>query len=74
MQIILFGRLAEITGGPVSVNDAADTDSLIRDLHKTYPALADSKYMIAVNKEIVNVNTILDENSVVALLPPFSGG
>jgi sulfur-carrier protein len=74
MQIILFGRLTEITGGPVSIDHATDTDSLINYLHMTYPALAESKYMIAVDKEIVNANTLLNKNSVVALLPPFSGG
>jgi molybdopterin converting factor small subunit len=74
MQIILFGRLADIAESPIVVNYAADTDSLIKELHKTYPALAESKYVIAVNKQVVNSNTLLNENSVVALLPPFSGG
>lgn len=74
MQIILFGRLAEIAGSAVFVNDAADTENLIKDLHKIYPALAETKYVIAVNKQVVNSNTLLNENSVVALLPPFSGG
>jgi sulfur-carrier protein len=74
MRVILFGRLAEIAGSPVVVNDAADTDSLMKDLQKAYPALAESKYMIAVDKQVVNSNTLLNENSVVALLPPFSGG
>jgi sulfur-carrier protein len=74
MQIILFGRLAEIAGGAVFVNDAADTENLIKELHEMYPALAETKYVIAVNKQVVNSNTLLNENSVVALLPPFSGG
>lgn len=74
IRIILFGRLADIAGSSVSVNDVADTDGLISILNKTYPALAESKYVIAVNKQVVNSNTSLNENSVVALLPPFSGG
>jgi molybdopterin synthase sulfur carrier subunit len=74
MQVILFGRLAEITGNRTFPNDATDTDSLVKDLHKNYPALADSKYVIAVDKEIIEANTLLNEKSVVALLPPFSGG
>jgi molybdopterin synthase sulfur carrier subunit len=52
----------------------ADTDGLVRALHSTYPALAESKYVIAVNKQVITSNTSLDENSVVALLPPYSGG
>lgn len=70
----MFGRLADITGSSVIVNAVADTDSLIDALHKTYPALAESKYVIAVDKHVITSNTLLSEKSVVALLPPFSGG
>ena len=74
MHIILFGRLADIAGNSILVNDIADTDSLINALQNTYPALAEAKYVIAVNKQVITSNTLLNENSVVALLPPFSGG
>ena len=70
----MFGRLADITGGPISVNDITDTEGMISALHKKYPALAEIKYLIAVNKQIVTENTNLDSDSIVALLPPFSGG
>jgi molybdopterin synthase sulfur carrier subunit len=74
IHIILFGRLADIAGSSVSLDNVADTDGLVRALHRTYPALAESKYVIAVNKQVITSNTSLDENSVVALLPPYSGG
>ncbi|TAL49285.1 MAG: MoaD/ThiS family protein [Chitinophagaceae bacterium] len=74
VNIILFGQLTEIAGNAVSVDNVADTDSLVRILHKRYPALADTKYVIAVNKQVVNRNIPLNNNSTVALLPPFSGG
>ena len=74
IRIILFGQLADIAGNSVFVNDVTDTDGLISVLHKTYPALAESKYVIAVNKEVITSNTLLNENNEVALLPPFSGG
>jgi molybdopterin converting factor small subunit len=74
MHIILFGRLAEIAGSPVFLDNVTDTDSLIKDLQNTYPALAESKYVIAVNKQVITSNTLLNEKSEVALLPPFSGG
>ena len=73
LKVIMFGRLADIAGNTVSVN-ALDTDSLITILHKDYPALANTKYLIAVDKQIINENTVLNNNSTVALLPPFSGG
>jgi sulfur-carrier protein len=74
VKIILFGRLAEIAGSAVFVTDVADTDSLISALRKTYPAIAEAKYVIAVDKRVITSNTLLNEKSVVALLPPFSGG
>ena len=74
LHVILFGRLADIAGNSVIVNAVADTDSLVSALHKTYPALAESTYVIAVDKHVISSNTPLSEKSVVALLPPFSGG
>jgi len=74
LKIILFGRLADIAGDSVAVDDVSDTDDLVKTLHKNYPALADAKYVIAVNKQVINANTFLNNNSVVVLLPPFSGG
>ena len=74
VKIILFGRLADIAGNAVSVKDVTDTEALVSALHQKYPALAETKYVIAVNKQIVKENTALNSDSVVALLPPFSGG
>jgi molybdopterin converting factor small subunit len=74
LRIILFGKLADIAGNSVAVSDVADTDSLVNALHKNYPELAQAKYIIAVDKQVIKGNTILKNNSVVALLPPFSGG
>ena len=74
INIIIFGQLAEIAGSTLSLENVTDTNTLVKELHSLYPALSDSKYVIAVNNKMVNENTILDENSTVALLPPFSGG
>lgn len=74
VKVILFGKLADIAGNSLSVAKVADTDSLVAALHKDYPALTHAKYVIAVDKQIINENTALNKNSMVALLPPFSGG
>jgi len=74
VKIILFGKLAEIAGSSVSIDNVTDTDSLINVLHKNYPALTNIKYVIAVDKQVIKENTILSRKSTVALLPPFSGG
>ena len=74
VKIILFGKLADIAGGSVSVDNVADTDSLVDSLNKRYPELATAKYVIAVDRQVIKENTILNKKSTVALLPPFSGG
>jgi len=75
MNVKIFGQITEITGSAsISVNGAEDTDALMKKMHKLYPSLSGSKYAIAVNKKIIRNNTALDDDSEVALLPPFSGG
>jgi molybdopterin synthase sulfur carrier subunit len=74
VKIILFGKLAEIAGASVSVDNVADTDSLINALHKDYPEFTKTKYVIAVDRQVIKENTVLNKESTVALLPPFSGG
>jgi molybdopterin synthase sulfur carrier subunit len=70
----MFGRLADIAGNSVSVKDVTDTNGLQDALHKSYPELANTKYIIAIDKQVIKENTELNKNSTVALLPPFSGG
>jgi molybdopterin converting factor small subunit len=75
INVILFGQLTDITcTDSVMLEDVADTDALVQSLHQTYPALSQSKYLVAVDKTIIETNTILTDNCTVALLPPFSGG
>ena len=74
LKIILFGKLADIAGGSVSIDNVDDTDSLVDSLNKRYPELATTKYVIAVDKQVITGNTVLNKKSMVALLPPFSGG
>lgn len=74
MQINIFGQLTDITGGNIELNDIADTNHLVEELNKNYPQLINAKYVIAVDKKIIAENTILNNQSYIALLPPFSGG
>jgi len=75
IRIMIFGQLTDIiNSNELTLTGIADTNSLVGELNKCYPALAETKYMMAVNKQTVTANTILKEDSIVALLPPFSGG
>ena len=75
IKMKIFGQLAEIIGSDqITVKDMEDTDQLVRYLKVLHPQLGEIKFSIAVDKKIIEENTILTGNSVVALLPPYSGG
>ena len=73
VKIESYGQLAEITGKAFSL-DVNDTNHLTRILTDKYPAFANMKYMVAVNRKVVSTNTQLNPTDSVALLPPYSGG
>jgi molybdopterin synthase sulfur carrier subunit len=75
VKIIFFGQLTDITGNDtVAVENISDTDGLVMEINKLYPAMSGVKYIIAVDKKVIQENTVIGETSNVALLPPFSGG
>jgi sulfur-carrier protein len=75
MIVLVFGQLKEITGSDrVNVPAAASTEELVEYFAATYPAMAELKYLIAVDKEIIQENTMLTDKNTIALLPPYAGG
>ena len=75
IEIISFGKLAElITINRLEVDAVFDTDALKRNLEEKFPELKNTKYKLAVNRQIVHTNTELTAGVVVAIMPPFSGG
>jgi molybdopterin converting factor small subunit len=74
IKVIIFGQLCDLLGESLILQDVADTTSLTAILKERYPGMADAKYLMAVNKKLITGNTLLTNNSTVALLPPFSGG
>jgi sulfur-carrier protein len=73
--ILFFGQIAEITGSTdLLLENLADTNHAIASLQEKFPALKNSKYIIAVDKKIINKNTLLTNNNTIALMPAFSGG
>jgi len=43
-------------------------------LKNEFPGLLNTKYALAVNKQVIHQNTSLSNDDTVAILPPFSGG
>ncbi|MBW7951608.1 MAG: MoaD/ThiS family protein [Chitinophagaceae bacterium] len=75
ISVLVFGHIAEIVNTEkLILQNVKDTDELNEQLKKEYPLLQKLAYSIAVNKKIIQSNTILTNEDVVAILPPFSGG
>jgi molybdopterin synthase sulfur carrier subunit len=75
IQVYFFGSLVDITGtSDQELTVFTDTDSLKMYLQNEYPALAATKYFMAVNQKMILANCNLMNGDLVALMPPFSGG
>jgi molybdopterin synthase sulfur carrier subunit len=75
IHILTFGAVTDITGNKSFVMEEIDsTEKLTRVLEEKYPLLKNLQYVIAVNKEVIQRHTTLENNATVAILPPFSGG
>jgi len=75
LNIMVFGQLEDITGSSViTVDNVSDTEMLLQKLYTQYPSLKEKKFLIAVDKKIINGKTEIGEKTDIALLPPFSGG
>src|SRR4051812_5052939 len=75
INILAFGQIADIAGRNCwKEKDITSTDLLKMKLHQQYPQLIHLNYLIAVDKTVVQENTVLSDYSTVALLPPYSGG
>lgn len=73
IKIIAFGQIAEITGKEFMF-EVSDLESLKQNLLQKFPELSDKKMAFAVNRKLMENNITLNENDVVALMPPYSGG
>lgn len=75
VQLKFFGQLAELCGTDhITVEEIRDTNMLLENLFHQFPGLQNTKFIVAVDNKITTGNTLLTNTSIVALLPPFSGG
>lgn len=75
INVLTFGAISDITGTKSLEMEGIDsTQKLVQSLEEKYPLLKTIQYAIAVNKEVIQEHTNLNDDTTVALLPPFSGG
>lgn len=73
IQILTFGSLTDIIPNDIRM-EASDTDALMNFLGQAYPGLGQRNIIIAVNNTIIQENTPLQHQDIVALMPPYAGG
>jgi molybdopterin converting factor small subunit len=74
VNVLLFGRLAEICGQSNFFFDMADTDTISEKLRNDFPEMKPLSFAVAVNQVLISRNTALKDGDEVALMPPYSGG
>ena len=75
VKVLIFGQLTDITGEhELHLNGVRNTDEALEKLINQFPALIGRKYRLAVNQQMIDSNTKLENDSVSAIMPPFSGG
>ena len=75
IKILTFGKIAEILLEQSLELDGVETTLALRMyLETNHPNLKGLHYLMAVDKKIATADSPLADQSVVALLPPFSGG
>lgn len=80
MRITLkyFGLIADITNTNEELFSLEKSDytsqDLINQLYEKYSELQNISFVIAVNKSITTTEINLNNNDIIALLPPFAGG
>ena len=75
IKLLTFGIIKEIMeNDKTDYKSVKTSDDLIRLIENKYPKIKSLNYQISVNQELINSNTILNNNDEVAVLPPFAGG
>jgi len=78
IKILFFGIAKDISGKTsieIEVNNAFTLEQLKDLLKKQYPKfIAINDFSLAVNENYVNKTYSLNNNDIVAIIPPVSGG
>jgi molybdopterin converting factor small subunit len=74
IKIQLYGQMKQITGESELTTDAIDTDGMMKEMMARFPLLEKLTCLIAVDRNVVQTNTVIKAGQELALLPPYSGG
>ena len=75
VKVLFFGVLAEVIGTDSKIYmDVKSVDELKIRILDEFPELANYRYLVSLNNEIINDNHTTEDGDEVAFMPPFAGG
>lgn len=75
VEILSFGKIAGVISSQhLDISGIMDTDAFKVFLENRFSEMSTMKYMLAINNNIVQRNSPISDNDVIAIMPPFSGG
>lgn len=75
ITVLFFGNLLQLANtSKLVLHNVNDTQTANNELIKKFPEFKNSKYILALNQQLVKENTELKDGDELACLPPFAGG
>jgi molybdopterin synthase sulfur carrier subunit len=75
ITIKLFGNLSELVNTHEILIDFKSTFfELKAELFLQFPMFENKEFVFAIDQKLIHENILINPNSEIALLPPFSGG
>lgn len=75
VTVIFYGQLVDVMeSSSLKITNVGDSDAAIEKLKLIQPLLQNLSFVVAVNKKIIQKNTLLGNDCEIVLLPPFAGG
>ncbi len=72
--VLYFGAAQKVAGNASEDFMAEDTLSLRRQILERHPGMCRVTFRLALNRNLLKEDSLLKENDIIAILPPFEGG
>ena len=74
VTVLYFGAAEEVTGRPSEILSAGDSATLCTQILEKYPPMRAVPFRLALNRTMLKEECQLNDNDIIAILPPFEGG
>jgi len=74
VTVLYFGAAQQVAGYASEEYRADDTLSLRRQIIERHPGMGRVTFRLALNRNLLKEESLLNENDIIAILPPFEGG